>query len=61
LPPHPHPLPAGERGRVRGNFKYVWSVFSRYLKGGVKRIKILPFEEVYLFNGAITMPEIENL
>jgi len=28
LPPHPHPLPAGERGRVRGNFKYVWLDFK---------------------------------
>jgi hypothetical protein len=24
LPPHPLPLPAEERGRVRGNFKYFW-------------------------------------
>jgi hypothetical protein len=24
LPPHPSPLPAGEREGVRGNFKYLW-------------------------------------
>jgi hypothetical protein len=27
MPPHPIPLPVGERGRVRGNFKYFWLDF----------------------------------
>jgi hypothetical protein len=28
LPPHSHPFPAGERGRVRENFKYFWLTFN---------------------------------
>jgi hypothetical protein len=31
IPPHPSPLPAGEREGVRGNFKYVWVEFRLVL------------------------------
>jgi len=32
VPPHPHPLPLGERVGVRGNFKYFWLKFRYYLR-----------------------------
>jgi hypothetical protein len=40
MPPHPLPLPGGERGRVRGNFKCVWLGF---------RVWCLEFEEFRIY------------